>query len=162
VPRETKEIELNSTLILAAVAIVFALVFQTQAQDFPATAQRMPVLVTWIVIGLALLMIVEELLKRRLARRTGTPAGEQEDEPLPAINWPVMGLFSAATVAYVALVPWLGYLLATPLFVSGGALLSQTLRWSQALLLGLGATATVWGVFIWALKLPVPLLPAFG
>jgi hypothetical protein len=153
---------LNSTFVLAAVAIVIALVFQVQAQHFPATAQRMPVLVTWVVMVLALLRVVEDLQPRRLARRNGRPALDDGEEPLPAINWPVMSLFSAATIGYVALVPWLGYLLATPLFVSGGALLSKTLRWPQALLLGLGATAAVWGVFIWALKLPVPLLPALG
>lgn len=150
---------MNSTFALAAAAIVFALVFHSQAQDFPATAQRMPVLLTWIVVALAVMMIAEELLKRRLSRRNGRPA-LADDAPLPAINWPVMGLFSAAIVGYVALVPWLGYLLATPLFVSGGALLSKTLGWPKALLLGLGATATVWAVFIWALSLPVPLLPA--
>lgn len=153
---------MNSTFVLAAAAIVVALVFHSQAQDFPATAQRMPVLLTWIVIALALLMVVEELLKRRLSRRSGKPALVDADEPLPAINWPVMGLFSAATVGYVVLVPWLGYLLATPLFVGGGAVLSKTLSWPKALLLGLGTTGAVWGVFVWALSLPVPLLPRLG
>ena len=150
---------MNSTFALAAAAIVFALVFHFESQDFPATAQRMPVLLTWIVVALAVMMIVEELLKRRLARRNGKRGLADAEEPLPAINWPVMGLFSAAIVGYVALVPWLGYLLATPLFVSGGALLSKTLGWPKALLLGLGTTAAVWAVFIWALNLPVPLLP---
>jgi hypothetical protein len=160
---------LNSTLALAAAAIVFAVVFGFQAQDYPATAQRLPVLMIWIVIGLALLMIGEELLKQRAARRGGSSspsapadADTDTDAPLPAINWPVMVSFSAAIVAYVALVPWLGYLLATPLFVGGGALLSKTLSGPKALLLGLGTTAAVWGVFIWALSLPVPLLPALG
>lgn len=153
---------MNSTFVVAAAAIVFALVFRSQTADFPATAQRMPVMVIWIVIVLALLMVVEELLKRRLARRGGRPALADDDEPLPAINWPVMVSFSAAIVGYVALVPWAGYLLATPVFVGGGALLSKTLSWPKALLLGLGATAAVWLVFIWALRLPVPLLPALG
>jgi hypothetical protein len=156
---------LNSTLALAAAAIVFAVVFGFQAQDYPATAQRLPVLMIWIVIGLALLMIGEELLKQRAARRGGNSspsAPADADAPLPAINWPVMVSFSAAIVAYVALVPWLGYLLVTPLFVGGGALLSKTLSGPKALLLGLGTTAAVWGVFIWALSLPVPLLPALG
>lgn len=150
---------MNSTFVLAAAAIAFALVFHAQTGDFPATAQRMPVLLTWIIIGLALMMVVEELLKRRLARRSTKLGLADEEEPLPPINWPVMGLFSVAVIGYVALVPWLGYLLATPLFVSGGALLSQTLSWPKALLLGLGATGAVWAIFIWALNLPVPLLP---
>ncbi len=153
---------MNSTFILAAASILVALVFRSQAQDFPATAQRMPVLVIWIVIGLALLMVAEELLKRRTARRDGPSAQGDDDEPLPAINWPVMGLFSAAIVGYVALVPWAGYLLMTPVFVAGGAALSKTLSWPKSLLLGLGATAAVWAVFIWALNLPLPLLPALG
>jgi hypothetical protein len=122
----------------------------------------MPVLVIWIVIVLALLMVVEELIKRRMARREGPSVLADEDEPLPAINWPVMGLFSAAIVAYVALVPLAGYLLTTPLFVAGGAALSKTLSWPKAMLLGLGVTSAVWGIFIWALNLPIPLLPALG
>ncbi len=153
---------MNSTFILAAASILVALVFRSQAQDFPATAQRMPVLVIWIVIGLALLMVAEELLKRRVAGRDGPSAQVGDDEPLPAINWPVMGLFSAAIVGYVALVPWAGYLLVTPAFVAGGAGLSKTLSGPKAVLLGLVATAAVWGVFIWALNLPIPLLPALG
>lgn len=153
---------MNSTFVVAAASIVFALVFRSQTHEFPATAQRMPVIVIWIIIVLAILMVIEEVLKRRLAHRKYTVAAEDEDAPLPAINWPVMVSFSAAIVCYVALVPWLGYLLVTPAFVGGGALISKTMSWPKSLLLGVGATAAVWGVFIWALNLPVPLLPALG
>jgi putative tricarboxylic transport membrane protein len=149
----------NSTIILGIATILFALVFRAQAADFPDVVQRMPVLLYWIVLGLAVLMIIEELLKRRSARRADPDAPVAQDDILPAINWPVVLMFSTAIIAYVVLIPIVGYLIMTPVFIAGTIVVSRTMSPSRAVLMGVVATAFVWLVFIWALKLPVPILP---
>lgn len=154
---------MNSTIVLGVATIGFALVFRSQSHDLPEQAQRLPVLLIWVVIGLAVLMIIEELLKRRLARRNaeaGIAANLEDDEPLPPINWAVLAIFSAAAALYVVLIPYLGYLITTPTFLIGGLLISKTMPIHKALLVGLLATATVWAIFVWALSLPIPLLPS--
>lgn len=150
---------MNSTLILGVATLVFALVFRAQAANFPEVAQRMPVLLYWLVIGLAVMMIIEELLKLRTARRADSGAPVDAEEPMPAINWPVVLLFSAAICAYVLLIPIVGYLIMTPLFIVGTIMVSGTMGPLKAVMTAGIATAFVWLVFIWALKLPVPILP---
>lgn len=153
---------MNSTLILGVGAIGFALVFRSQSHDLPEQAQRLPVLLIWVVIALAVLMIIEELLKRRLARRNGGAVKLDDDEPLPPINWHVLVIFGAAAVAYVTLIPYLGYLVITPIFLIGGLLVSRTLSPLKAVLVGAVATGVVWAIFVGALSLPIPLLPSLN
>ena len=150
---------MNSTIILGIATILFALVFRAQATNFPDVAQRMPVLLYWIVIGLAVMMIIEELLKRRIARRADPDVPLVQDDVLAPINWPVMLLFSAAIIGYVFLIPLVGYLIMTPVFIAGTLVISRSMSPVQAVLIGIIATAFVWLVFIWGLKLPVPILP---
>jgi putative tricarboxylic transport membrane protein len=158
----------NSTLILGIASIAFALVFRAQTIDLPEQAQRLPALLIWIVILLGVLMIVEDVAMRRKARRMqsgGAAAGalaDDEDPPAAPINWAVLAVFATAIAGYVALIPLAGYLLVTPTFLIGGLLVSRTVPLGKAAAIGLAATALVWAVFIWALNLPVPLLPAFA
>lgn len=150
---------MNSTLTLGIASIIFALVFRSQTENFPDVALRLPVLLIWLVCGLGVLMIIEEVLKRRHARSAIPGASIEEDEGLPPVNWFVLCLFGAAIVAYVALIPIVGYLIVTPMFVAGTLLVSRTLSPLKAILVGALATVFVWAIFIWALNLPVPLLP---
>ncbi|MCQ6258288.1 tripartite tricarboxylate transporter TctB family protein [Pseudomonas sp. Q11] len=151
---------MNSTIILGIAAILFALVFRAQTDIFPAVAQRLPVLLIWLVVVLAVMMIIEEVLKRRSARRAEAKGDTQIDvDVLPAINWFVLSLFGAAIVTYVALISIVGYLVMTPLFITGTLLVSRTVSLLKAVMIGVIATALVWLVFIWALNLPVPILP---
>jgi putative tricarboxylic transport membrane protein len=147
----------NSAIILGIASILLALVFRAQATGLPEVAMRLPVLLIWLVIGLAAMMIIEELLKRR--KRGRMAAAFADEEVLAPVNWPVLGLFGAAIVTYVALIPVAGYLLTTPVFITGGLLLGKAVSPPRAILIGLVATALVWAIFIWALSLPVQLLP---
>lgn len=150
---------MNSTIALGVASIVFALVLRTQTGGFPEVAQRLPVLLIWIVVAMAILMFVEEAFKRRAARRAAADALPADEEPPPPINWLVLCVFGAAIVAYVALIPVLGYVITTPVFITGALLASRTVSPSKAVLVGVGATVFVWVVFVWALSLPVPILP---
>jgi hypothetical protein len=150
---------MNSTLVLGTAAIIFALFLRTQTSAFPEVAQRLPVLLIWIIVGLALLMFVEEFLQRRAARRASGDLASADNEPLAPINLRVVAAFGVAIVMYVILIPVVGYLVTTPLFMAGSLLVARTLSPSKSILIGIGATAFVWAVFVWALSLPVPILP---
>jgi hypothetical protein len=152
----------NSTIVLGIATIAFALVFRAQAQDLPEEALRLPALLIWLVIALAAMMIVEELFKIRRARRAPDAARADDDEPLPPINWPVLAIFGAAAIVYVALIPVAGYLLITPLFLIAGIRLSKTMPLARAVLVGGITTAVIWGIFIWLLQLPIPLFPSLS
>lgn len=148
---------MNSAITLGIASIALALVFRAQATGLPEVAMRLPVLLIWLVIGLAVMMIIEELLKRRKKGRAATAF--VDEEVLPPVKWPVLGAFGAAIVTYVALIPIAGYLLITPVFISGGLLIGKTVSPTKAILIGLIATALVWAIFIWALSLPIQILP---
>lgn len=150
---------MNSTFILGIASIIFALVFRSQSENFPEVAKRLPVLLIWLVVALAVMMITEEVLKRRKVRSAASGAPIEKDEVLPPVNWFVLCSFGAAIIAYVALIPIVGYLIVTPVFVAGTLLVSRTLSPLKAILVGAVATAFVWAIFVWALNLPVQLLP---
>lgn len=152
---------MNSTIVLGIASIVLALVFRAQAQDLPTEAQRLPSLLIWLVLALAAMMIVEELVKQRRVKRSAA-ASPDDDEPLAPINWPVLAMFGAAAIVYVALIPYAGYLLITPVFLAAGIWLSKTMGLTRSVLVGVATTAIIWGIFIWLLQLPVPLLPSLS
>jgi len=152
----------NSTIVIGAASIALALLFRSRAHGLPADAVRLPSLLIWIVIGLAVLMIAEELLKRRKARQAAGASQSAEDEPLAPINWPVLGAFGAGALAYIALIPYAGYLVVTPVYLICGLWFSKTLSPAKAVAVGAVITAVIWGVFIWLLQLPIPLLPALN
>lgn len=150
---------MNSTIVLGIASIALALVFRSQTGNYPEVAQRLPVLLIWIVVGLAAMMIAETVLRQRQARRLGHPPPGGDDEPPPPINWPVVLVFGLAIVAYVVLIPLVGYLVTTTAFIAGALLVSRILSPAKAILTAVGTTAAVWVIFIWALSLPVPILP---
>lgn len=151
---------MNSTILVGVASIFLAFLFRSQTDALPAVAQRMPTLLLWVVAGLAVLMIVEDVVKRRKAKQpvAGTPA-EDDDEPLPPINWPVVCVFGIAIVAYVALIPVVGYMITTAVFIAGALVVARTMRLPKAVMVGVGTTVAVAAIFIWALSLPVPILP---
>lgn len=151
---------MNSTIVIGVASIGLALLFRSRTGELPADALRLPSLLIWIVIALSVLMIAEELIKRR---KTSSGAAADDDEgPLPPINWPVLLVFGIAAVVYIALIPYAGYLVVTPVFLIGGLVLSKTTSAPKAVVVGAAATAVIWGIFIWLLQLPIPLFPSLN
>jgi hypothetical protein len=147
----------NSTLIVGVASIALALLFRAESSELPAAALRLPSLLIWVVVGLSVLMIAEELIKRRKAR-AGNPVHD-DDEPLPPINWPALLIFSGASLLYIVLVPVAGYLVITPIFLIGGLALSKVTSLAKAVVIGGLTTVVIWAIFIWLLHLPIPLFP---
>ncbi len=171
-----------SSIIISVASIGLAVLFYSQASAYPLAASRLPMLLAWAVGGLATLVIVEELFKARRRNKIAQaapeaapapddnavldsamipPILEAEDEGPKPIVWSAALPFAAGIIAYVTLIPYVGYLLVTPVFIALGLAISGTLRWVPAILVALGMTALVWVVFIWALYMPIQLVPAF-
>lgn len=149
---------MNCTIVLGIGAIGLGLLLRAQSADLPAEAVRLPSLLIWIVMGLAVLMIIEEILKIRRLRRPDAVVRE-EDAPLPPINWPVVSVFGAIAVIYVALIPILGYLMTTPVFIALGIWGSKTRSFAIAATIGVASTVVIWLLFSYMLQLPIPLWP---
>lgn len=154
-----------SALLLAVASIGVAVVFGNEAAGYPPEARRLPVLLAWIVAGLALLMMVEEVLKWRRRRKlanTDAPndgsGGEATSVPAPVV-WSALIPFAITIGAYVAIIPIAGYLITTPVFLLGVLLVSRAVRPLTAVAVAIGMTGCIWAIFIWLLHLPIPLLP---
>lgn len=151
-----------SALLLAVVSIGIAVVFGSEAAGYPPEARRLPLLLAWLVSGLAVLMVLEEALKRRRRRRLvdadAADKGELATEPAPVV-WSALIPFAIAIGAYIALIPIGGYLITTPVFLGGVLLVSRTVRPSTALAIAVVMTGVIWLIFVWLLRLPIPLLP---
>lgn len=154
---------MNSSLLVAVVAIGIAAVFGVEAAGYPLEARRLPVLMAWIVGGLSVLMILEEGFKWRRRRKVAggetTGAGSTPVEPIASIVWSALIPFAVAIAAYIALIPIAGYLITTPVFLGGVLLVSRAVRPVTAIVVAITVTAAIWVIFIWLLRLPIPLLP---
>lgn len=149
-----------ASIAVALAAIVLSAVFGLQASSFPLQAGRLPALLVWLVAGLAIMMLLDEALKWRRRRRvdaTADRAAAPSDQH--PVEWLALLPFLCAALAYVALVPYAGYLVATPIFIGGVLLVARTFKPLTALISAGGITAFLWVVFIWALHLPIPMLP---
>lgn len=158
---------MNSTYVVGVGALILTGVFYTQAENLPSVAKQLPMPLIMIVAILAVLMILEEALKQRREQKQSSTQTTQKSDvhdsdgeaPLDPINWRVFVSFLLALLAYIWLIPILGYVITTAAFIVGVLLCSKTIKPVTSLLIALGFTAFVWLVFVWALGLPVPLLP---
>ena len=76
------------------------------------------------------------------------PAGEDRRRLL---------LLAAGLIAYVVLLPWLGQLICSALLCMGLIrMLSSSLSWPRVVVAGVIMSAVLYGVFVLALKVPMP------
>lgn len=154
---------MNSALLVAVVAIGLAAVFGVEAAGYPLEARRLPMLMAWIVGGLSVLMVLEEGFKWRRRRRPvsdeASGSASTPVEPVASIVWSALIPFAVAIAAYIALIPIAGYLITTPVFLGGVLLVSRAIRPVTAIVVAITVTAAIWAIFIWLLRLPIPLLP---
>lgn len=154
---------MNSALLVAVAAIVLAIVFGREAHGYPIEARRLPELLAWLVAGLAVLLLIEEGVKwrrrRRLEQGRTTPGAEELVAPATPVVWSALVPFALAIGAYIWLIPIGGYLVTTLVFLGGALLVSRTVRPVTAVAVAAGLTGAIWLIFIWLLRLPIPLLP---
>ncbi len=85
-----------------------------------------------------------------------------DGDPIGAVAWKPLGFIIGAVVLFGWALPHLGLLLALPMLVVVSALGGDEFRWREVLLNALVLTALSWAIFIWGLRLAIPLLPAMA
>jgi hypothetical protein len=150
-----KEYALNTTKAVGLGSVAFSLLLLTQTKELPSAALRLPSLLIWIIIALSALMIIEDIFKQK--KECSTITSSISDEPNSPINWKVLCVFSCSILVYIALIPIVGYLLTTPAFVIAGLIASKSMSVTKSIAIGILTTVVIWLVFIWLLKLPIPL-----
>ncbi|WMS44672.1 tripartite tricarboxylate transporter TctB family protein [Acuticoccus sp. MNP-M23] len=141
---------------LAAIGLVFFM--WGEASAYPATARKLPDLLGWVVMVLAVLAIAQQALQWRKASANGTLG---TSDP---INWQGVALgaaFVGLIVAYAWSIGIIGYLIATPLFLTIPLVLLRPVGLLTGALTIIAVTAVIYGVFVWFLRLNIPLYPAF-
>ena len=84
----------------------------------------------------------------------GEPIGEWHLKPLAIII--------GSIILFGILLPRAGLFIALPVLVVTSALAGHEFKWHEALINAAILTVASWAIFVWGLKLPMPLLPAFG
>lgn len=150
-----------SRVALALVSIGIAGAFYVNALEYPSRAASMPLIYSVVVALLGVAMLVQEVIgarRRKLASApsSDTPGGDSSETA--GQRWKALLILVLAAV-YVNCIMWLGYVLATVVFmlVALAIVRHVALRFS---LIGISVlVAMVCLVFIGFLGLPVPLLP---
>ncbi len=140
---------------LAMIGLVF--VFWHESSTYPATAARLPDLIGWLVMMLAIMAIGEVLLGWRRQSVVGRL------ELFPQQDWRGLAVgagFLGLIVLYAWSITEVGYLIATPLFMLIPFIVLRPIGWITAIITTAAVTAFIWVVFVWFLNLSIPLYPA--
>jgi len=82
-------------------------------------------------------------------------------DPIGDIAWKPLLVIVAAIVVFGLLLPLLGMAITLPILVTMSALAGDEFHWKDALLNSVILTVGSWVIFIWGLKLVIPLWPVF-
>ena len=131
--------------VLAASLVLFALTLELKDSPMvPVGPGFYPRIVLALTAAMSLGLVTADFLARRRPRSAPAAQAEQRNYSLVAISFGVFALYALA-------LPWLGFRLATFLFVGGANALLDPPRdargWIRALVLALATTALTWLVF---------------
>ncbi|WP_226575102.1 tripartite tricarboxylate transporter TctB family protein [Acuticoccus sediminis] len=145
-------------IVTALAGIGLVLFMWYEASGYPPTAQKLPNLLGWVVLILAVLAIGQTLLARRAALAQGNAAAT---EPT---SWRDIGIgaaFLGLIVVYAWSISTVGYMLATPVFLALPLIALRPVGLVPGVLTIAAVSAVIYGVFVWFLKLNIPLFPTF-
>ena len=141
-----------SGLMFVAVGVGFA--WGATTYSFGSAARPGP---GYFPFGLGILLALLGLLVLFEALTVDTEDGER----VGALAWKPLVVITATVAFFGWSLPHLGMLMALPLLVVASAMAGDEFHWGEALLNAVVLTAGSWVVFIWGLKLTIPLWPSF-
>jgi hypothetical protein len=135
--------------------VVAGLVFAGFARQYEmGTGQRMGPAYFPTILGLLLVVIGVIVGLQGLGRET--PDGKIEKFHFDALGW-VLG----AVVLFGILLRPAGLIIALIALIAVSAFGSHEFKWKEVVFLSIGLVLLVLAVFIWGLKLTIPIYPAF-
>jgi hypothetical protein len=141
-----------SGLMFLVVGILFA--WGSTNYSFGASARPGP---AYFPFGLGVLMALLGGLVLFKALTIEVEGGD----PIGGWSWKPLLVISGAVFAFGWAIPHLGLFVALPLLVTGSALAGGEFRWRDAFASSVVLTLGSWVIFIWGLKLTIPLWPTF-
>ncbi len=82
-------------------------------------------------------------------------------DPIGAIAWRPLLVIVGAIAMFGLALPKLGLVLTLPLLIFVSSLAGDEFHWKDALISALVLTAGSWVIFVWGLKLTIPVWPVF-
>ena len=82
-------------------------------------------------------------------------------DPVGDIAWRPLIVIVASIAAFGVTLPWLGMLAAVPVLIVMVSLAGDEFGWKGVIVNSVVLTAFAWFVFVWGLKLTIPLWPNF-
>jgi hypothetical protein len=141
-----------SGLMFVAVGVGFA--WGATSYSFGSSARPGP---AYFPFGLGVIMA---LLGAVILFKSLTLEVEGGDR-VGGVAWKPLGIVVGSVALFGAVLPWLGMIIALPLLVVTTALAGDEFHWGEAVANAVLLTAFSWLIFIWGLKLTIPLLPSF-
>ena len=141
-----------SGLMFIAVGVGFA--WGATNYSFGASARPGP---GYFPFGLGLLMAILGAVVLFKALTIETEGGD----PIGAWAWKPLGVIVASVALFGVLLPRLGMVGSLPILVAMSALAGSEFHWKDALINAVVLTAGSWLIFIYGLKLTIPLWPTF-
>lgn len=135
------------------IAFLYALsiYFMLDVEDFTADSLLYPRGLAWILLALTTLLLIFTVAKKiRLP--------QSKDETVSSKFYVIF----AASVAYVAMVPFLGFVVSSLLFCPATALTLGYKRKGMAFLISAIAVGLIYVGFKMILKVPLPTMTVFG
>jgi len=143
-----------SGLMFVIVGVVFAL--GSTNYSFGSSAQPGPAYFPfWL--GVLLTVLGGMVLFKALSIES------EGGDPIGAIAWKPLLILVVAIVFFGLALPRLGLALTLPILVTLSALAGKEFHWKDALLNSVVLTVGSWAIFVWGLKLVIPVWPVmFG
>lgn len=107
------------------------------------------------VLGAGLVVLSVLLLLQQVVRRLPRP-DEAPPERLSAREWTRTAALLGFTIGYVALLPWLGFLVATPLFVTAALLVAGAGARPGTAVAALAVTGVIYVAFVYFFRVRLP------
>ena len=145
-----KEIVIASVLIILSVT-VYALTYQ-----FPPQTVALPPTAFPRFVSACLFILAVILLFQGIAGVKKHSALQKPKIPFEKVFWVRFGLMFLAAFAYTRLLPLLGYIIATLLFVMGIMLLFNERKWTWLILVPIATSISLYLLFRMVFHIPLP------
>jgi Tripartite tricarboxylate transporter TctB family len=141
-----------SGLMFVVVGVAFA--WGATSYNFGGSARPGP---GYFPFGLGVLMVILGAMVLFKSLTLDVEGGDK----IGAWAWKPLLVINGAVALFGWALPHLGMFVALPLLVLGSAAAGDEFHWKGALVNAVVLTVGSWFIFIWGLKLTIPLLPSF-
>lgn len=117
-----------AVILLGLCAVFLTNLLGSDATGAYVTSTTMPIAVVIVMAGLAVLLLTGSVLRMVRTTPSQGTASKNDAAPRPGLDWRVPMMVGGLLV-YIAALPWLGYLLASGVFLIGAGLLYGNRNW---------------------------------